>query len=56
MFWIMENNFLFLGLFDLGNAEIQTSAVSGNQDGFALAESRTRKSGTIPPLLYRPCL
>ena len=29
MFWIMENHFLFVGLFDWGNAETQTSLVSG---------------------------
>ena len=50
MFWITENHFLFVGLFDMGNAETQTFSVSRNRDGFALAESRTRKSGTVAPL------
>ena len=50
MFWITENHFLFVGLFDWGNAETQTFSVSQNQDGFALAKSRTRKSGTVAPL------
>ena len=36
MFWIMENHFLFVGLFDWGNAETQTFLVSRNRDGFAL--------------------
>ena len=49
MFWITENHFLFVGLFDWGNAETQTFLVSRNRDSFALAESRTRKSGTIAP-------
>ena len=39
MFWITDNHFLFLGLFDWGKAETQTSVVSRNQDSFALAES-----------------
>ena len=52
MLWIMENHFLFVGLFDWGNAETQTFLVSWNRDGFALAESRTRKSRTIAPLLF----
>ena len=52
MFWIMENHFLFEALFDWGNAETQTSLVSRNRDGFAVAESRTRKSGTVTPLLF----
>ena len=39
MFWITENHFLIVGLFDWGNAEIQTSSVSQNLDSFALAES-----------------
>ena len=51
MFWITENHFLFVGLFDWGNVETQTFSVSRNRDGFALAESRTRKSGTVAPLL-----
>ena len=51
MFWITENHFLFVGLFDWGNAETQTFSVSRNRDGFALAESRTRKSGTVAPLV-----
>ena len=51
MFWITENHFLFVGLLDWGNAETQTFSVSRNRDGFALAESRTRKSGTVAPLL-----
>ena len=51
MFWITENHFLFVGLFNWGNAETQTFSVSRNQDGFALAESWTRKSGTIAPLV-----
>ena len=50
MFWITENHFLFVGLFDWGNAETQTSLVSQNWDGLAVAESRTRKSGTFAPL------
>ena len=53
MFWITENHFLFVGLFDLGNAETQTFSVSRNRDGFALVESRTRKSGIVAPLLGR---
>ena len=52
MFWIADNHFLFLGLFDWGKAETQTSVVSRNRDGFALPESRTRKFGTIAPLLF----
>ena len=54
MFWITETHFLFVGLFDWLNAETQTSLVSQNQDGFALAESRTRKSGTVTtlPLIF----
>ena len=51
MFWITENHFLFVGLFDWENAETQTSLFSRNRDGFALAESRTRKSGTVTPLI-----
>ena len=51
MFWITENHFLFVGLFDWGNAETQTFSVSWNRDSFALAESRTRKSGTVAPLI-----
>ena len=51
MFLITENHFLFVGLFDWGNAETQTFSVSRNQDRFALAESRTRKSGTVAPLV-----
>ena len=50
MFWITENHFLFVGLFDWGNAETQTSSVSRNWDGFTLVGSRTRKSGTFAPL------
>ena len=49
MFWITENHFLFVGLFDWGNAETQTSSVYCNRDSFAVAESRTRKSGTVAP-------
>ena len=52
MFWITKNHFLFVVLFDWGNAETQTSSVSRNLDGFALAESQTRKSGTIAPLIF----
>ena len=51
MFWITETHFLFVGLFDWGNAETQTFSVSRNRDGFALAESWTRKSGTVTPLV-----
>ena len=51
MFGIMENNVLFVELFNLGNAETQTSSVSRNRDGFALAESQTRKSATISTLV-----
>ena len=47
MFWITENHVLFVGLFGWGNAETQTFS-----DGFALAESRTRKSGTVAPLVF----
>ena len=50
MFWITKNHFLFVGLFDWGNAETQTSSVSRNWDDFAVAESLTRKSGTVTPL------
>ena len=48
MYWIMENHLfdLFVGLFDWGNAETKTFSVSRNWDGFTLAESQTRKSGT----------
>ena len=49
MFWIMENHFLFLGLSDWGNAKTLIFSVSPNQDGFALVESQTRKSGTVTP-------
>ena len=49
-FGLWKNHFLFVGLFNLGNAETQTFLVSRNRDGFALAESQTRKSGTITPL------
>ena len=42
--------FLFVGLFNLENAETQTSSVSRNRDGFVLAESQTRKCGTVAPL------
>ena len=52
MFWFTENHFLFVGLFDSGNAETQTFSVSRNRDGFALVKSRTRKSGTIAPLMH----
>ena len=31
--------------------KLKTFLVSLNRDGFALTESRTRKSGTVPPLL-----
>ena len=55
MYWITENHFLFVGLFDWGNAETQTFSVSRNQDGFTLAEFRTRKSGTIAPLVIILC-
>ena len=51
MFRITENHFLFVGIFDWGNAETQTFSVFRNRDGFALAESRTRKSGTVAPLV-----
>ena len=47
MFWITENHFLFVGLFNWGNAETPTLSVSRNRDSFALAESRTRKSGAL---------
>ena len=50
MFWFTGNHFLFVGLFNWGNAETCTFSVSRNWDGFALAESRTRKSGTVAPL------
>ena len=50
MFWFTENNFLFVGLFDSGNAETQTFSVSRNRGGFALVESRTGKSGTVATL------
>ena len=50
MFWIMENRFLFAGLFDWGNAETQRFSVSWNRDGFTMVASRTRKSGTVAPL------
>ena len=53
MFWITEDHFLFVGLFIWGNAGTQTFSVSRNWDGFALAESRTRKSGTVATLFYR---
>ena len=54
MLWIMENHFLFVSLFDRGNAETKTFSVSQNRGGFTLAESRTRKSGTItPPIAFR---
>ena len=53
MFWITENHFLFVGLFYSGNAETQTFSESRNRDGFALAESRTRKSGTVAPLVIK---
>ena len=49
MFWFTGNLFLFVGLFGGGNAE--TFSVSRNRDGFALAESRTRISGTVTPLV-----
>ena len=51
MFWITENHFLFVGLFDWGNAETQSSSVSWNQGGFAVTESQTRKPGTVTPLI-----
>ena len=52
MFWITENHFLFVGLFFVwGNAKTQTFSVSRNRDSFALAESQTRKPGTVAPLL-----
>ena len=51
MFWTTENHLLFVGLFDWGNAETKTFSVSQNQDGFTLTESRTRKSGTVAPLV-----
>ena len=51
MFWITEDHFQFVGLFDWGNAETQTFSVSRNRHGFALAESQTRKSGTVAPLV-----
>ena len=47
----MENHFLFVGLFDWENAETQTSSISRSRDGFALAESRTRKCGTVTLLI-----
>ena len=53
MFWITESHFLFVGLFAKGNAETQTFSVSRNRDGFAFAESRTKKSGTVAPLVKR---
>ena len=51
MFWITENHFLSVGLFDWENAETQTSSVSRNRDGFALAEFRTKKCGTVAHLM-----
>ena len=52
MLWITEKSIpVCVGLFDWGNAETQTFSVSQNRDGFALSESRTRKSGTVAPLL-----
>ena len=51
MFWITENHFLFVGLLEWGNTETQIFLACRNRDGFALAESRTRKSGTVAPLL-----
>ena len=39
MFWFTGNHFLFVGLFNWGNAETLTFLVSRNQDGFALVES-----------------
>ena len=51
MFCITENHFPFIELFDWGSAETQTFQYPGIGDGFALAESRTRKSGTVTPLL-----
>ena len=56
MFWIMENHFLFVGLFDWGNAETQAFLVSQNRDGFSLAESRTRKSNKVAPLIDIPII
>ena len=46
----MEHYFLFVGPFDWGNAETQTLSISPNHDGFALAESQTRKSDTLTTL------
>ena len=51
MFWITKNHFLFVGLFDWGNAESQPFSVSRNRDSFGLAEYRNRKSGTVAPLV-----
>ena len=51
MFWITENHFLFVGLFDWENAYTQTFSVSQNGDSFAFAEFRTRKCSTIAPLI-----
>ena len=41
IFWITENHFLFVGLFDWGNAETQTFSVSRNRDSFEMAESQS---------------
>ena len=51
MFWITENHFLIVGLFDWGNAETPMFSVSRNWDGFAFTESRTKKSGIVATLL-----
>ena len=49
MFWNTENHFLFEGLFDWENTK--TFFVYQKEDGSALAESQTRKSSTVTPLL-----
>ena len=50
MFWNAENHFLFVGLFAWRNTTTKTFLVSRNRGGFALAESWTRKSGTVATL------
>ena len=41
MFWITENHFLFVGLFDWGNAETQTFSVSRNWDDCEIQSGQT---------------
>ena len=52
MFWITENHFQFVSLFDWRKVETQTLSLSRNRDGFAFAESHTKKSATVTPLLW----